>query len=123
MARIFICGVPGAGKTSLARMLTPPGGHVVHTDDYLHLPHDTIPAALAQALQEHTVCEGVQVARLLRRYPHVADGATVYYLRRRHPGAGAWSRGQAALAKGLRKIWSEAKRELRTVHAVVVDGV
>ena len=65
---IAICGLPGAGKTTLANSL----GHMtLHTDDYINsFSFKDIPGELIEIVEQYhgavMVVEGVQVARMLR---------------------------------------------------------
>ena len=65
---IAITGLPGAGKTTLARKL---GGAIIHTDDYMNeYSFKDLPTMLIKLLNEtysgNIIVEGVQVARMLR---------------------------------------------------------
>ncbi len=64
---VGIVGYPGAGKTTLAGQLG--WETVIHTDDYLHLPHELIPGAILATLSSLSsyVVEGTHVVRLFER--------------------------------------------------------
>lgn len=69
---VGIVGYPGAGKTTLSESL---GGAislpVIHTDDYLNLPHETQPRAILDDLrglwETGYIVEGTSVVRLFQR--------------------------------------------------------
>jgi hypothetical protein len=63
---IYISGAPGTGKTTLATQLAKVG--VLHTDEYLDVPHDDRPKVVAAAIAESTpqVIEGCEVDRLIK---------------------------------------------------------
>lgn len=72
----YVIGAPRTGKTTLARKLAAEtGAHLVSTDDYLILPHDLQPTAIALAMLGHhdVVVEGVAAARLLPNRPDGRD--------------------------------------------------
>lgn len=68
---VGIVGYPGAGKTTLSEELRGILGlPVIHTDDYLHLPHAAIPEAILgdlRVFQEGYIVEGTHVVRLFER--------------------------------------------------------
>lgn len=111
--RTFIVGGSLTGKTMFARRLSV-GGRVltIHTDDYLHHDHADIPDKVREDVLKHdnVVVEGTQVARLLRRYPELAEGARVYV----HRHHGKYDNPKhVAQEKGVHTVWKQARRKLK----------
>lgn len=121
--RVFITGGPRTGKTTLARKLAQ-GGTVrtIHTDDYLDREHADVPSVLREAVlaSDDVVVEGTHVARLLRKYPDLAQGARVYYTATHTPGQ---TPGQQRQAKGIRTVWRQARPALHKSGATVIPSV
>jgi hypothetical protein len=120
--RIIIVGGPKTGKTTLSSALLP-AVPVQHTDDLIHLPWSEVPDAVIDwMLQDGPwIIEGVQTARALRRW--YRDGGLTGTPCDRvivcaHPVADLTKR-QAAMAKGIWKIWGEVEPQL--AGAVIVE--
>ena len=67
---IAVVGYPGTGKTTYADKVALERKYpIIHTDDFLHLPHSEIPAELIYALEglEDVVIEGTHVTRLFAK--------------------------------------------------------
>jgi hypothetical protein len=116
LTRIVVAGVPRAGKSTLAAYLAQ-GAPVVATDDYLGLGHDRLPDGVAARLDgcAEWVLEGCQAGRVLRRYPHLAEGAIVYYLAR---PVLMLTPGQRRQAKGIATVWERTQGALRASDVV-----
>lgn len=69
MATLAIVGLPGSGKTTLAKSIgNALGIQVVHTDAFKNMPWSAQPDAAMLALPKVSyILEGVTVARLFRR--------------------------------------------------------
>ncbi len=75
----------------------------IHTDDYMGIPWADVPMVITKECKKHEmfVCEGVQVARCLRRGLEVD---VVVWMERPFV---ALTPGQHTMAKGCRSIFDE----------------
>ena len=68
---IAVVGYPGTGKTTYANKLAEERKYpILHTDDYLHLPHSSIPGELLadlSVLGKDVIIEGTHVTRLFAK--------------------------------------------------------
>lgn len=121
--RIVICGVPKAGKTTLAASM---GGLVFHTDDHIGLDREGQIRVSAAALDDtrFRIFEGVYMAHALREFLRIfPDGKpcerVVWMPEPRVPYA---LKGQHAMAKGVATVWSQVESELRRRGVAVELG-
>ncbi len=113
MSRIVICGGPGVGKTSLARILgvTP----VHHTDDLMSLEWSEQSLACCALLNRPGpwIIEGATAVRALRKWlaanPIGLPFDEVYWLEETHEKL---TPAQARLKSGCKTIWKEILPEL-----------
>lgn len=120
--RVFITGGARTGKTTLAQKLSHGGElRTIHTDDYLDRPHADVPDVLREQVlaSGDVVVEGTHVARLLRKYPDLAEGAHVHYL---GTHVDEQTPGQRRQATGIRTVWRQARPALHRAGAVVIQG-
>lgn len=125
--RTVIVGGPRTGKTTLARKLVEAQGVVgISTDDYMSLPWADVPDAVVTRLSRLNdfVLEGVQAARVLRRW-YISDESApqidrVICLWRT---VAPVNRGQAAMGKGIQTVFAEVMPLLHASGVEVVDGV
>jgi hypothetical protein len=107
MTRILIAGGPRTGKTTLSTSLGI--ARVRHTDDVMDLGWSEASAEVATWFDEPGpwVIEGVAVPRALRKWLAANEGKpcdVVCWLE--HP-VEPQSKGQAVMAAGCAKVWSE----------------
>jgi adenylate kinase family enzyme len=114
---LAIVGLPGAGKTTLAKAL---GAHlglpVLHSDEYNELPWEEQADAVLAAIPARGIVEGVTVPRLFRR--GFAPDAVVYIL-----GGTAGSRTnslRSGIDRGLREYGG---RVITVPHRPALDTV
>lgn len=115
--RIVILGGPHTGKTTLSKRLHTECGisNVRHSDDIKHLGWSESSAAAAEWFndQGEWVCEGVQMARALRKWlaanPDTPLDIDIITLSKPFD---ALLKGQESMAKGVFKVFSEIQSEL-----------
>lgn len=113
MSRVVIVGGPRTGKTTLA------GEGALHTDDLIHLGWSEASQFVCDDWLTQPgpwIVEGVATARALRKALKARPGVK--------PCDEIWlcvhpvvelSRGQASMAKGVDKVWSEICPALTTL--------
>lgn len=110
---VVICGVPKAGKTTLASSM---GRPTFHTDDHIALGRDGQIgyAAMVLGQGEYEVFEGVYMAHALRKRLADHEGKpcerVVWMPGSRVPYV---LKGQASMAKGVTTVWRQIVEELR----------
>jgi adenylate kinase family enzyme len=113
--RIAIVGVPRAGKTTLANLLSQVTGYpILHTDDLMDLGwsqvSDEVRARLAT--EPHLIVEGVAVVRGLRK-ALAAPGAPVEQCIVLSTPRLPLTHGQRVMARGCATMWRAIEPELR----------
>lgn len=128
--RIVICGVPKAGKTTLAASM---GRPTFHTDDHIALGRERQIEHAAGALLYHypdtikdEVYEGVYMAHALRYiFEHYLDLKVLPCDRviwMPEPRVPYTLKGQHAMAKGVATVWGQVEPELRRRGVAVELG-
>lgn len=116
-ARIVICGVPKAGKTTASRRIHPQAAAVVrHTDDLTAFGWSRASEIVATqwfAMPGPWVVEGVAAVRALRKWlRHHPEGAPCDRVVWMNTPRLVLSSGQDTMAKGCRTVWWEVASEL-----------
>lgn len=127
--RIVICGVPKAGKTTLAASM---GRPTFHTDDHIALGREgQIVHAVCMLARDDDpddypteVFEGVYMAHALRQFlrlfPKGKPCERVVWMP--EPRVPYTLKGQHAMAKGVATVWGQVEAELRRRGAAVELG-
>ncbi len=115
--KTIIIGGPNTGKTTLAKaMAGQPGVAARHTDDLIPMGWSESSEAAAAWIDEpgDGVIEGVAAVRALRKWLKANPGkplpANIILLRHEFETS---TPGQAAMAKGVWKVWDEIATEVR----------
>lgn len=121
--RIVICGVPKAGKTTLAASM---GRPTFHTDDHIVLGREGQIgyAAMALGWDKFEVFEGVYMAHALRKWlaEHEDGKPCERVVWMPEPRVTYTLKGQHAMAKGVATVWSQIEADLRRRGVLVELG-
>lgn len=123
--KIAIAGVPRAGKTTLGTLIADSiGAELRSTDDLIDLGWSEASQAASEMFNEDAsfVMEGVAVPRALRKWLRAnPEGKPVDEIRWMGTPRVEHTKGQAAMGKGVLKVWLEILPELQR-RGVKISG-